>query len=142
MQDPLQGHARLAHNCSFPTRIVVPTGAGSEGGVQWWEPPLPPVGFWPHLQMSAVVIALGEAPMASSGERPENPPAPVSLVLEDCAVSAGPHLPHFHMGDPSSFLHTRQPWAEKLPGVGGGWETVLLTGTCPVHRHGVVYVRP
>ena len=45
MQDQLQGHARLAHNCSFPTRIVVPTRAGSEGGVQWWEPPPTPGGF-------------------------------------------------------------------------------------------------
>ena len=142
MQDQLQGHARLAHNCSFPTRIVVPTRALVREGCNGGNPPLPPVGFWPHLQMSTVVTALGEAPMASSGERPKNPPAPMSVVLEDCAVSAGPHLPHFHMGNPSSFLHTRQPWAEKLPGVGGGWETVLLTGTCPVHRHGMVYVRP
>lgn len=77
--------------------------------------------------------------MASSGERPENTPAPMSLVLEDCAVSAGPHLRHFHMGNPSSFLHTWQPLAEKLPGVGWGSETVLLTSTCPVHRRGVVY---
>lgn len=82
--------------------------------------PPPPVGFWLHLQMSVVVIALGEAPMVSSGERPENTPAPMSLLLEDCAVSAGPHLHHFHMGNPSSFLHTRQPLAEKRPGVGWG----------------------
>ena len=103
--------------------------------------PLPPVGFWPHLQMSVVVIALGEAPMASSGERPENPPAPMSLVLEDCVVSAGPHLPHFHMGDPSSFLRSHGQRSCQ----GQGWgeaRRLLLTGTHPVHRRGMVYVRP
>ena len=109
----------LAHNYSFRTRTVVPTGSGSEGGVQWWDRPLPLVGFWPHLQMSVVVIALGEAPMASSGERPENPPAPMSLVLEDCAVSAGPHLPHFHMDDPSSFLRSHGQRSCQGRGVGG-----------------------
>lgn len=103
---------------------------GCSGGT-----PLPPVGFWPHLQMSVVVIALGEAPMASSGERPEDPPAPMSLVLEDCAVTAGPHLPHFHMGDPSSFL--RSHGQRSCQGRGGEETTSEQHPPCSQKWHGL-----
>lgn len=76
------------------------------------------------------------------GETREHSGPHVTIARGLCCLSRSTSA-SFPYGQPQQLPpHPAAIGREAARGWVGVWETVLLTSTCPVHRRGMVYVRP